>query len=372
LFTTLYVVSVLKWDTHRQKPSVKEHKDLPLHRWFYEQFILVTVKSAIFLFAWSWAMFLYKIWFSVFFDCKGGFPYTSCGSGTIWYWVFYSMALTLCALNIVPYLKAASNMMKRLNSHYADTLMRKDKQVIQTQQIKDELMVNFFGVAVGWGYTMLAAAECAQNVSVTCPSTLTVESISLYVGMVAVFIGVAGAGYHSLNQYFRLFARSYKVLCIEEGNTQRLFGDMDKNNDGKISKGELTNYLAENDLDAELFGRAFDNIAKHQVEGDEGEVDSMTLMKDFTELVVALKDGDDVDHALERATHATEKWTPPDDSVEEGDHLLKENENYGSFLEIKVPLHATSEPEPEDHANYQGQSDASVSGASGKSHILKF
>ena len=55
--------------------------------------------------------------------------------------------------------------MKKLNGQYADTLMRKDKTRIQAQQIKDELMVNFFGVAVGWGYTMLAAAECAENVS---------------------------------------------------------------------------------------------------------------------------------------------------------------------------------------------------------------
>lgn len=160
-------------------------------------------------------MFLYKVWFSVFFGCYEGFPYSNCGSGAVPLFLpptvslaslhlplavlaeashgrcvglrlmpamraytpaarrhhlvlgvllarsdggraqhralpqghqTLTLNLTLnltpspepltLTLNIVPYLEATGNMMKRLNSHYADTLMRKDKTRIQTQQIK--------------------------------------------------------------------------------------------------------------------------------------------------------------------------------------------------------------------------------------------
>ena len=105
----------------------------------------------------SWAMFLYKLWFEVFFSCDSGFPYATCGSAphynaTIFYWLFYAILLTLAGIKLVPSLKSFTAMTLHLDAHYAHALLKKDYEggEFQRRAIGDRIIVQFFGIAVGW------------------------------------------------------------------------------------------------------------------------------------------------------------------------------------------------------------------------------
>lgn len=175
---------------------------------------------------------------------------------------------------------------------------------------------------------------------------------------------------------------------------------------------ELSAYLHANDLDSEIFNKAFDNIDVRDgnMDGEVGtfcplswlylppcpcsyrpmsnaalgfEVDSVTLMNDFTALVIALKQGHSLDEAIEAQASPRHNDSSGAIAVVKGesDPLMDTDSNnptYGSvegYVGVHVPLHGTSEGEHEhvvEGANYPGQSEGARPGESGKEHILKF
>lgn len=88
--------------------------------------------------------------------------------------------------------------------------------------------------------------------------------------------------------------RAQMCLLIEDGNAKQLFKDMDKDNDGRITKAELNGFLMQSGLDNHLFDVAFDNLIIENSKGDtdSGDADSVdaeALLKEFTNMVSEMK-----------------------------------------------------------------------------------
>merc|ERR1712178_341325 len=120
--------------------------------------------------------------------------------------------------------------------------MKSDASAIKSTDVLDTIIVAYFGIAVGWGWTMFSSAQCNLNISPICPNDLTVSSFLYYLLVHCIECAVCITAFHAFMEHQRLFSRGFQVLCIEDGNAKRLFKSIDEDGDGRISKEELMNF----------------------------------------------------------------------------------------------------------------------------------
>ena len=61
-------------------------------------------------------------------------------------------------------------------------MLKRDKMAIRSEKVYNALYNAMFGIIVGWGWTGLLAAECANSISYTftCPTEHTFKTIFLF------------------------------------------------------------------------------------------------------------------------------------------------------------------------------------------------
>ena len=98
--------------------------------------------------------------------------------------------------------------------------------------------------------------------------------------------------YHRFEESSRYSRRVHKVTQIEGGNVDEVFEGIDHNEDGKISREELYEYLVMEGLDSEIFLKAYDELDMQDGVRD-GEVNLNDLMAHFEALVTAIAENKD-------------------------------------------------------------------------------
>ena len=296
---TKFIFVILKWYRKRTEAlgfpgdvSKMSTKDFAM-----EEPLRLFVKCLPFVFSWCWSNFGYYCVFTVGYSCpimgaKCGREYEKTFFIQFGYAVFFTMACVLA----LPDIKQGSALMKRLNVHSIEVFLVDDHDFVLESHVKDEVIVSFCAINIGWAWTNIAETECRGRFSYTCPSDdeLNYGTLGLNAIMVFVYYVVSIMVYHGMMESHRLKNRCRKVISIEDGNGARLFSGMDKydeDGDGVLDKSELEEYIAGEGLNVEPFLQAAAMV--DQRDGIiTGDVSIDELMQECDTLMDKIKAGD--------------------------------------------------------------------------------
>eukprot|EP00658_Telonema_sp_P-2_P041001 TRINITY_DN2931_c0_g1_i2.p1 TRINITY_DN2931_c0_g1~~TRINITY_DN2931_c0_g1_i2.p1 ORF type:complete len:499 (+),score=104.15 TRINITY_DN2931_c0_g1_i2:476-1972(+) len=283
IFWTLIVIGIQKYHAAkvRELPSRRERST-----WvrFYMHAFGYMIKSSSFCLAWMWNDLAYFIGLRVVFECH--YDYTDCGPYTIWLNVLYAIVFTYgAAVLLLPTLKQNSSLLKRLDGFYAKELMTNDTHFIKMENANNALVSAMLGIMVGWSWTQIFSAECLNDATPSCPSTMNLESFLGFFVCVALYVFVGVVMFHRFMEANRLMERCNKVGLLTEGDTYRFFQGLDQDNDGQITEKELTKFMAAYDLNPTHFQAAFERADILDGEGD-SEAGLADLMAIFNEIMV--------------------------------------------------------------------------------------
>ena len=125
-------------------------------------------------------VFSYPLWLS----------HTLCGFSSQ---IAYATILTISSTLVLPGFKEASGKLGLMNPLYISTFMPEDKIRVKVQRQYDDLIVSFFGIAIGWAWTAPAATECRDlDLSPTCPAVATVWTFFAFLIIVVMYVFVCG------------------------------------------------------------------------------------------------------------------------------------------------------------------------------------
>jgi len=257
----------LSWHTNHVKrrgaaASVCDH--------FKQKFVDVLFKSLPFAFAWQWSQFTYEVFLHAAFDSP--WPFATAG---VRVWIFYSLIFSLCAVSLIPVVKADGQVLRSLDQVYAYSLLKQDKQMMREQATVNELFVSLFSIGTGWAFSKTANAECMSDYTPTCPKDLNWGSFWEYFIIALIYVLLACFFFHRFMASYRFAGRAGIVKYIESGRADELFKEIDIDADGQITKVELDTFLKQSGLDTEIFDEAF---AKFESES----VDTNELVQEFT------------------------------------------------------------------------------------------
>jgi len=288
--TTKFVIWIMRWGKFwdKRKPALKDASAL---EFLWEFLVTSFLKAQPFVFAWAWANFFYVCFYRVCFDCKAalGGPY-KCGPGTIFMNIYYAIGITVLAILVVPAMKDSAGQLKKVGAFYTDSLLTGDKARIKFKVISDDLLISFFGIAIGWAWTGIMSTECRSNITPSCPATMRdFGNIIAYLVTVICFLAITVYAYHSFIEGYRLAERANKVIAIEEGNAKGLFKGADADASGTIDQAELEAFLDSSGIDKEIFVQAFKALDLADGTAD-GHCNIDDLMEEFGRVVHNLKD----------------------------------------------------------------------------------
>jgi len=290
------------------------------------------VHSTQFNLAWSWADLTNFNWFDIFYNCA--FPYQACGDATIWLKFYYALVLTVLMVLIVPVLKAKEGLIKSLSGVYASQMLKRDKMAIRSEKVYNALYNAMFGIIVGWGWTGLLAAECANSISYTftCPTEHTFKTIFLFACNSAFYIFLACGAYHLFTEKESLELRAIKVAQIEHGEADRFFKEVDSDNNRHIDESEMEKFVTSYGFDVECFKKSFDQSTKYP--GEHGEEVEINQFIDVFGKVVHEED------KLMKARKAAQGEEVPEipcrnDSATATQRTFRHKEDSGAATELK-------------------------------------
>ena len=183
--------------------------------------IALLVNSLPFSFSYQLSQWTFEIYFRALFDCS--FPFTSCGSYTLWMWIGFTFGYVTFTLLMVPSTKEGSHRMERLSKVYSESLMKLDAGTFENQLAFINLYTTASTISIGRAFMGLAAADCAGNSTPTCPSNYSVENVILYAVSIGLFILLISWAYHVYIKGFRFDTRANLVAAVEAGQSHELF-----------------------------------------------------------------------------------------------------------------------------------------------------
>lgn len=148
-------------------------------------------------------------------------------------------------------------MLLKLDRFFVKKLMQKDGNLIRSYGTADQLYVTCFGIVVGWAWVDVVTSECHSSATPSCPSDVSLLSVLWFLLMVIFWFVMMSLAFHWFNERWRLMTRVALVSSIQQGSLERFFGSMDADNDGDVSREELTNHVKINGLRPELFDDVF-------------------------------------------------------------------------------------------------------------------
>eukprot|EP00658_Telonema_sp_P-2_P077450 TRINITY_DN7007_c0_g2_i9.p1 TRINITY_DN7007_c0_g2~~TRINITY_DN7007_c0_g2_i9.p1 ORF type:complete len:326 (-),score=84.77 TRINITY_DN7007_c0_g2_i9:166-1005(-) len=193
------------------------------------------------------------------------------------------------AFHAVPKLQATAQTMQQLEESYGKTLCKNDKHLLRSQLITNQQFATFFSYGLGWGFTSVIATECKQHITPNCPESITASNVfySVVTTIVLIF-GVFCSVSHAFLGGFRLRRRADMIVTIDQGCAHQLFGDIDNDSNGYITRDELSDFLTANGLESrgpDLFIQAYDTLAGQHEEG----VGITELVRQFSQLISSAK-----------------------------------------------------------------------------------
>ena len=141
-----------------------------------------------------------------------------------------------------------------------------------------------FSIGLGWAFTNIVNAECLADLTPTCPETITFRNTVEYIITVVCYLVIIAVSYHIMLGGFRLRSRAAKVSLCEEGNSDQLFKEVDKDSNGTITCDELNGFLETSGIDGQIFETAY----KSKMDTD-GTVQTAVLIAEFTKLITQMQ-----------------------------------------------------------------------------------
>jgi len=268
----------------------------PLKRTFRqfiaEEWYRCFVKSLPFVFSWLWADFVNFIVFTAMFSCPdAGNTCPGNGSMQLWVQLYVALGLTLAGSTLIPVIRSSCEQLVRIDGAHVHYIMARDADTVKSQKTIETLMSAFFGIAIGWAWTAVAATECSLDATMTCPKDLTFLNFIGFGFMTSFYILIAAAVYHGMVSSHRLSKRCNLLLEIQDGNAKRIFKQLDKNVDGHLDENELDGYFVRSGLMEGPFLHAFHDLDHHADGIIDGRVSMDDLMAHFKELMNQVKNG---------------------------------------------------------------------------------
>eukprot|EP00656_Telonema_subtile_P054365 TRINITY_DN8113_c0_g1_i6.p1 TRINITY_DN8113_c0_g1~~TRINITY_DN8113_c0_g1_i6.p1 ORF type:complete len:411 (-),score=101.61 TRINITY_DN8113_c0_g1_i6:148-1380(-) len=261
--------------TGKLPPKAEQSSSLRfcMHVWGY------IVKASSFTLAWMWNDVMYFLALRVVFDCHE--PYTRCGKYTIWINVGYAIAFTLLATVVLPLLKGKERLIKSLDGFYAKELMSNDSHLVKMESANNSLLNAMFGIMVGWSWTKIFAAECVEDATPSCPSSMDANKFIGFFACIVFYELIALLMFHRFMESRRLFQRAAKVSLLSEGDADRFFEDVDIDKDGRVTRKEIDTFMKSHDLNPQHFIVAF--AKTDEMDGCvDGDADAKQLVSVFT------------------------------------------------------------------------------------------
>eukprot|EP00658_Telonema_sp_P-2_P077446 TRINITY_DN7007_c0_g2_i3.p2 TRINITY_DN7007_c0_g2~~TRINITY_DN7007_c0_g2_i3.p2 ORF type:complete len:212 (-),score=54.69 TRINITY_DN7007_c0_g2_i3:258-893(-) len=135
----------------------------------------------------------------------------------------------------------------------------------------------------------MIATECKQHITPCCSESTSARNVFYSVLTTMAFVGVFCSVSHAFLGGFRLRRRADMILTIDQGCAHQLFSDIDTDSNGKITRDELSDFLAANGLesqDPDLFMQAYDTLAGQH--GGLKGVGTTELVQQFSQLIASI------------------------------------------------------------------------------------
>jgi len=297
LFSNVVVEQVNSYQTWlTETADIREHDvyKMTLFQFAENEFTRIFYLSMSFAYAWTWHLFLKRVFFRVGFNCqKSDFGVPQCPDGvdTFFLNLTYAILLSAVALSWVPKLKAEKANLMRINRMFIDTFMVHDHNVLRHKKAAETLGGAFFGVALGKAYVHIAQITCSLRLTPECPADMKLLSFDTfkYALVCLAYTALATFIYHLFMEGQRFNMRTLMVIGLEDGTCDRILRALDKDKDGSIDRNELKELFEGNGLDAAPFSAAFDQLdAKDGTAGD-GLVSAQDFEKELIEVMKSLK-----------------------------------------------------------------------------------
>jgi len=196
---------------------------------------------------------------------------------------WFAVALVIAGNYVVPYVDDRQKLGSSLMAAYGGTLLRQDSAAVDKALVRMKLIDSFFTIAIGWAWTKIAATECYQTITLTCPKTLSGESVTYYALTMIVYMALFIAVFHLVMERYRLDRRLLLVRAVEGSNLERIFKEMDKDTSHTISREELANYFESNGICPDGFLAAYDRCSATRTvqDADDAVVETAPLLTEF-------------------------------------------------------------------------------------------
>ena len=110
--------------------------------------------------------------------------------------IYVALGLTFAGATMLPVVKQGAERLARIEGAYIHYFMIHDKDSMESAKSFDSLVSAFFGIAIGWSWTAIAASECALGLSWTCPKEFTFWNLLKFGIITMLYILVAVLLYH--------------------------------------------------------------------------------------------------------------------------------------------------------------------------------